>query len=257
MSKSSQETKLSKEIRDALAKIGIMLERIQSGIVPLRHGGFLHAASAGTPDVWTGLGFIEIKDKTELSQEQLTWHAKAKKNNVRVEVARSVADAIGIVNNWRIEDNMTNQNQVTASEISNAAKRLSLAKFELTQSAEWVAYIDAMNAFNVAIGNAEPELNPELIDDVRVEPAEDNAPVCPDAIVEQPYDDATIDVIVRRALSGIDDEDSALTVGKLAKDCDLSTEVTSKSLRRIGANSIGQKRGTRYYIPVAKEATEE
>jgi hypothetical protein len=101
MGRSSEETKLSKAIRERLKVEGVMHERVQCGIVPLRHGSFMHLASPGTPDVWTSLGWIEVKDKSDLSQEQLAWHAKARHNNVRVTVARSPDEAMAAIENWK------------------------------------------------------------------------------------------------------------------------------------------------------------
>lgn len=43
-------------------------------------------------------------------------------------------------------------------------------------------------------------------------------------------------------------EADALTIGKLADKTGLDTGVLSKALKRLGAKSIGNKRGTKYYI---------
>jgi hypothetical protein len=104
MGRTSQETKLSKSIQDALKRLKFWCIRVQCGIVPLGRGRFMHLAENGTPDLWTSLGWLEVKDKSELSPAQIAWHEKAKEHNVRVAVVRSTQDAIDTVIKWKKED---------------------------------------------------------------------------------------------------------------------------------------------------------
>lgn len=185
-----------------------------------------------------------IKDDAPKFADVCCWWEPAKRGNGLVYMEVRTGE----------NETMTNQNNENVSEISNAAKRLSLARYKMVQSKEWVEYTDAAQAFNAAIGNETPTITLEEIDGgpVTVIASESPSPS------EQPYDDDTIDGIVRRALSGIDDVESALTVGKIAKDCELNTAVVSKALKRIGAqDNGGQKRGKRYYIPVIAETVTE
>jgi hypothetical protein len=101
------ETDISRNIRKALAKIGLWVERVNSGKVPTR-GGFFQGASKGTPDtVIVGPppldgAWIETKtNEGELNDNQVDWHARAKRSGVRVGVARSVEQAIALVTAWR------------------------------------------------------------------------------------------------------------------------------------------------------------
>lgn len=104
MARSSQETKLSKSIQDALKRLKFWCIRVQCGIVPLGRGRFMHLAESGTPDIWTPFGWLEVKDKSELSPAQIAWHDKAKEHNVRVAVVRSPQEAIDTVIKWKRED---------------------------------------------------------------------------------------------------------------------------------------------------------
>jgi hypothetical protein len=261
MGRSSEETKLSKAIRDRLKVEGVMHERIQCGTVPLRHGSFMHLASPGTPDVWTSLGWIEVKDKSDLSQEQLAWHAQARHNNVRVTVARSPDEAMAAIENWKRldEEKMMAVEQDDPNEIQHAAKRYKAARLKLVNSDVWREFLDASDQFNDALG-----VDALKVDCSRIEDAPLGAPVTePDATVvaptepEQKYDNDTVDGIVRRALSGIETVESAITVIKLAKDCELDSKTIAKSLKRICAlTNGGTKRGVRYYLPVATQTEE-
>jgi hypothetical protein len=240
-----------------------MHERVQCGIVPLRHGSFMHLASPGTPDVWTSLGWIEVKDKSDLSQEQLAWHAKARYNNVRVTVARSPDEAMAAIENWKRLDKekMMAVEQDNPNEIQHAAKRYKAARLKLVNSDVWREFLDASDQFNDVLG-----IDALKVDCSRIEDAPLGAPVTvtdPDSFIvtadepEQKYDNDTVDGIVRRALSGIDTVESAITVIKLAKDCELDSKTISKSLKRICAlTNGGTKRGVRYYLPFVAQAEE-
>ena len=97
------ETDLSRSIRKALTAAGIMVERIQSGVIPAR-GRRIHCASIGTPDLWAQYGFLEVKLPGENpTAEQLEWHARARRAGVRVAVVHSESEALETVLAWRRE----------------------------------------------------------------------------------------------------------------------------------------------------------
>jgi hypothetical protein len=98
------ETDISREIRDALTKAGYWVERTNAGLARVR-GGFMHLCSPGTPDtliVAPVYGWLETKtDEGKLNEEQLYWHARARRLGVNVEVARGWQRALEIVVAWR------------------------------------------------------------------------------------------------------------------------------------------------------------
>jgi hypothetical protein len=98
------ETDLSRSIRAALTVAGYWVERTNSGIAKVR-GGFVHMCSAGTPDtlvVAPVYGWLETKTQVgKLSEEQLSWHERARAAGVRVATVRSVSQAIDAVKGWR------------------------------------------------------------------------------------------------------------------------------------------------------------
>ncbi len=104
---SKPETALSKEIRDALARRGFWIERVNSGKTRVRRG-WLYGASAGTPDILViapAFGFLEVKTETGgLNPDQVAWHDKARAFGVRVEVVRSVEGALRTVEQWVAEE---------------------------------------------------------------------------------------------------------------------------------------------------------
>ncbi len=97
-----EDTALSKSIRKALTKLGIWVIRVQSGIIPAEYKGrkrFIHCAEPGTPDLFLVRlnTWLEVKTaKGELNEEQKLWHARARKEGVRVAVVRSVGDALTV-----------------------------------------------------------------------------------------------------------------------------------------------------------------
>ena len=100
------ETKLSRAIQDALAKLGVWCIRIQTGKVQLLHGGWMQLAEEGTPDLCLpALGsWLEVKTGGgKLKKTQVAWHSKAAKYGVRVAVVRSVGEALAIVGVWQRE----------------------------------------------------------------------------------------------------------------------------------------------------------
>lgn len=100
----SREGELSLAIVHAVESLGCKIERINTGQArPMRGKGRMHLASPGTPDllvVWPYL-WIETKDLAKVNQNQIEWHAWAKRNGVPVIVAHSVKDAIDAVQERR------------------------------------------------------------------------------------------------------------------------------------------------------------
>ena len=101
------ETALSKAIREALILRGFIVERIQSGMLPVRYGNethWVHCASSGTPDLWcsvAGGGFLEVTvPGKKPSSVQREWHRRAEKHHVRVAVVDSVREALAVVRAW-------------------------------------------------------------------------------------------------------------------------------------------------------------
>lgn len=106
------ETDLSKEIRDALNKIGIWSIRIASGTINVGKR-WIRMSEPGTPDIsLPGLGsWLEIKTPTgKLSEVQKEWHAKAAAEGVNVATVRSVKEAIDKVMFWKKEKEYKNGN---------------------------------------------------------------------------------------------------------------------------------------------------
>ena len=92
------ETRLSREIQDALTSIGLMVIRIQSGKVQVRRA-WMQLAEPGTPDLHVvGLDlWLEVKlpgQRPSKIQEQ--WHARARRAGASVEVVHSVGEAIEV-----------------------------------------------------------------------------------------------------------------------------------------------------------------
>lgn len=97
------ETRLSKEIRDALTDAGFWAMRINSGTVRVA-GGFMHLAPKGTPDVLVlhPYGWLEVKtDVGESSEAQRKFRERAAKTGVRHAEVRSVEDALRTVLSWK------------------------------------------------------------------------------------------------------------------------------------------------------------
>lgn len=99
------ETKIQRSIVETIEALGVPCERVQAGQHKVR-GGYMHCASNGTPDLWTALGWIEVKKPGEdLSEDQRKWHEAAKRFGVRVAVVHSVQDAVLVVKSWLAELN--------------------------------------------------------------------------------------------------------------------------------------------------------
>jgi hypothetical protein len=101
--KKKEETILQGQILGALARIRVWAVRM--GVVVPRAGiQMASAGEPGQPDLWTHLGWLEVKlPGEELNPDQEKWFAKAKRFNVRTAVVHSVREACAIVNGWRRE----------------------------------------------------------------------------------------------------------------------------------------------------------
>jgi hypothetical protein len=102
------ETDLSHAIQMCLAAHGVMHERIQTGSHQVRNPKsgklyWIRCASDGTPDLWSELGFLEVKRPREyLNPEQRAWHAKAKQRGVAVHVVHSVTEVQALITACRM-----------------------------------------------------------------------------------------------------------------------------------------------------------
>lgn len=101
VSEDQSETDVSRRIQRALEAMGLLVVRVHSGKVKVR-GGWMRLAAKGTPDIWTELGWIEVKKPGEdRSPEQVAWHAEAKRRGINVAVADSAIAAVNIAAEWR------------------------------------------------------------------------------------------------------------------------------------------------------------
>jgi hypothetical protein len=93
------ETAISKAIREAVENVcGVPCFRVNSG----GRIGRVKLAPSGTPDIYTHLGWLEVKRPgEELSEKQEAWHSKAKEFGVRVATVRSVQEAVATVSRWK------------------------------------------------------------------------------------------------------------------------------------------------------------
>jgi hypothetical protein len=134
--------------------------------------------------------------------------------------------------------------------IDAAQLDIEAAEKELYASGVWLTYENAVHHIDQLCGKPKRNLT--------AKDANANVPV--DVVVTEPKtrkkrtakDDvdgielATIDRMVESELPAT--ESDALTIGKLADVCGLDSKVVSASLKRLGAKSIGKKRGTKYYL---------
>ena len=92
---------LTNDIRKAVMALGVPCERMQAG-----QRGKMHFATAGAADLVTPLGLLEVKrpDKADKPKpHQLRWHEDWRFWGARVEVVRSVAEALLVIRAWRDE----------------------------------------------------------------------------------------------------------------------------------------------------------
>lgn len=100
---SNPETDIVRNIREAVRKLGIPCERVHSGKVKVRRG-WMQCASVGTPDLWTALGWLEVKvPGQQATNDQFEWHGRAHFWGVRTAVVDSVEKAVSTVLDWRSE----------------------------------------------------------------------------------------------------------------------------------------------------------
>lgn len=95
---------LTNDIRKAVIALGVPCIRIQSG--QLGRGNTVHLARAGTPDLWTPLGFLECKrpvKSDKANPAQLAFYELMSRWGVKVAIVRSMRDAIEIVHAWKSE----------------------------------------------------------------------------------------------------------------------------------------------------------
>ena len=105
-SKSVSESTIVTKIVEGLTLNGIWAVRINSFVIhkDCPHCGGFHTRQGepGLPDIWTQYGWIEAKTPIgKLNKDQVVWHAKAQHRRVNVGVARTLAEAIRLIEKWR------------------------------------------------------------------------------------------------------------------------------------------------------------
>lgn len=97
----TSETQLSRQVQVALESIGCVVVRVNSGQLRGSGGHVVKLAKAGTPDLWFAFqgrqGWIELKADWRVTEEQVAWHERARKQGVFVVVVRSVEQALRVV----------------------------------------------------------------------------------------------------------------------------------------------------------------
>lgn len=99
------ETDLYDPIKKTLERFGHLVTRVHSGKVKVR-GGWMQLADPGTPDhhvvaSFGVSGWLETKTPVgKLSEAQKRWHARARSLGQRVNVVRSVEEAIAAIKEW-------------------------------------------------------------------------------------------------------------------------------------------------------------
>lgn len=93
------ETAFQSQVMKLLERMGVWAFRVNSG----GKRGRVRLAPAGTPDICLpALGWLELKvGDGELSEAQVAWHERAKKEGVRVAVCRTLDGVAGVVSEWR------------------------------------------------------------------------------------------------------------------------------------------------------------
>jgi hypothetical protein len=100
--KTVSETQLSRAIQSALEGIGCLVVRVQAGDLRGAGGHHVQGAISGTPDLWVAgqgwQGWLEVKTPDGVtSSHQEAWHGVARGRGVKVEVVRSVKQALAVV----------------------------------------------------------------------------------------------------------------------------------------------------------------
>jgi hypothetical protein len=103
VSKPTGETALQGGIIRGLTAVGVWCFRVPAGSI--RHGSrYIQMCPKGTPDVWTELGWLEVKvPGGKRSIDQVAWHERAERASIRVATVSSVAEAVAVVLAWRRE----------------------------------------------------------------------------------------------------------------------------------------------------------
>jgi hypothetical protein len=102
------ETELSRSIQRALRGLGLWVLRQQSS--GRRSSRSFVSGEPGLPDLQilgppAVCGFLEVKQPGKtLTDEQVRWHARAKRWGVRSAVVTSPREAVAIVQRWMAED---------------------------------------------------------------------------------------------------------------------------------------------------------
>ncbi|HEU4544434.1 MAG TPA: VRR-NUC domain-containing protein [Jiangellaceae bacterium] len=102
MSKFASEAALQRAVVKILESLGIWV--IRTGVSVKRGKRGTQSGEPGMPDLWTPLGWIEVKLPGEkLSPDQEAWHNKARKHghSVRVAVVRSVSVTLKVIESWK------------------------------------------------------------------------------------------------------------------------------------------------------------
>ena len=101
---SMSETQLQKSIVDALNQAGYWAFRVNSGT---RSNGTVKLAPKGTPDIClvSPPGWLEVKlPGKELSEDQKTWHARARRLGVRVATVTGTMESLVWAGDWTSAD---------------------------------------------------------------------------------------------------------------------------------------------------------
>lgn len=120
------------------------------------------------------------------------------------------------------------------------------ARKALYASGPWLTYENAAHNLDALLGKGDRIVT---VGDAEKDAPTDDEPKKRARTKSEPISDellAEIDAKVSRLIP--DSESSALTIGQLGVKTGLDTGVLSKALKRLGAKSIGNKRGTKYYI---------
>jgi hypothetical protein len=110
-----RESDLQRAILETLSAKRIWAMRLNSGTMVVGSGAAqrrIRMCPPGTPDILVlrPYGFLEVKTKKgKLSDAQRAWHSMAESEGIRVQVVRSISDALGAVKRWEKEDNKTRQ----------------------------------------------------------------------------------------------------------------------------------------------------
>lgn len=96
------ETALQTDIVKALRQMGVWV--IVMNVTKRRGSRGVNCGEPGMPDLWTEYGWLEVKlPDGVLEDDQKTWHAKAARHHINVEVVRSINQALDAIKSWRLE----------------------------------------------------------------------------------------------------------------------------------------------------------